>query len=79
MIESCDQAASMRVGSAPRPGVFLIAFEVSPAQRRLLEQRLEAQGARIEQRTEFTSYARDPEGNRIAISHFPERSQPEEA
>ncbi len=60
---------------SPRPGLFLIAFEVSVAQRNAFERRLEAVGARIERRTEFTSYTRDPEGNSVAISHFPERQE----
>jgi catechol 2,3-dioxygenase-like lactoylglutathione lyase family enzyme len=52
-------------------GPFLLAFRVAPAQREALERALEAAGAPIETRTEHTSYARDPEGNRIAVSHYP--------
>jgi glyoxylase I family protein len=78
MIEFSDQPESAQAGST-RPGLFLIAFEVSAARRSLLEQRLEARGAHIERRTEFTSYTRDPEGNQVAISHFPERSEPKGA
>lgn len=55
------------VGSGP----FLLAFRVAPDQRVKLELRLEQLGAPIESRTEYSSYARDPEGNRIAVSHFP--------
>jgi glyoxylase I family protein len=36
------------------------------------EARLESHGASIESRTQYTSYARDPEGNRVAISHHGE-------
>jgi catechol 2,3-dioxygenase-like lactoylglutathione lyase family enzyme len=52
-------------------GPFLLALAVDPADRAAVEERLLAAGAPIEDRTEFTSYARDPEGNRVAISHWP--------
>jgi catechol 2,3-dioxygenase-like lactoylglutathione lyase family enzyme len=52
-------------------GPFLLAFEVPSEQHREIEERLEALGAELEQRTEFSSYTRDPEGNRVAISHYP--------
>ena len=52
-------------------GPFLLAFRVEVAQRSQLERELEAAGAEIESRTEHTSYARDPEGNRVAISSYP--------
>lgn len=52
-------------------GPFLLAFRVKAAQRSQLERELEAAGAEIELRTAHTSYARDPEGNRVAISSYP--------
>jgi catechol 2,3-dioxygenase-like lactoylglutathione lyase family enzyme len=52
-------------------GPFLLAFRVDIAQKDQLERSLEAAGAAIESRTEHTSYARDPEGNRVAISTHP--------
>jgi catechol 2,3-dioxygenase-like lactoylglutathione lyase family enzyme len=56
------------VGSGP----FLFALGVSAAERSRLERALEERGQGIESRTAFTSYARDPDGNRIAFSHYPE-------
>jgi glyoxylase I family protein len=56
------------VGSGP----FLIAFRVSHAERQRLEQALQARGHTIEARSAFSSYSRDPDGNRIAISHHPD-------
>ncbi|HKO91527.1 MAG TPA: VOC family protein [Polyangiaceae bacterium] len=53
-------------------GLFLMAFRVTPPERARLELELEARGQPIEGRTAFTSYARDPDGNRLAISHHPE-------
>lgn len=57
-------------------GPFLLAFRVTKERRRELELLLEQLGSVIESRTEYTSYARDPEGNRVAISHFPFESSP---
>jgi glyoxylase I family protein len=51
-------------------GPFLVAFRAEAEQRRQIERALEAAGAPIESRTEFTSYARDPEGNRVAVSAY---------
>lgn len=67
-----------RTAEAPRriegvgAGPFLIAFRVSVPERRRLEQALAAAGLPLEGRTAFTAYGRDPEGNRIALSHHPE-------
>lgn len=47
-------------------GPFLVAFRVTAEEREGLEGRLS-----VESRTEHSSYFRDPEGNRVAISHYP--------
>lgn len=52
-------------------GLFLVAFAVNVADRDRVEARLVALGGALEERGRFTSYARDPEGNRVAISHYP--------
>jgi glyoxylase I family protein len=41
------------------------------AERPELEARVEALGASVESRSEHSSYLRDPEGNRVALSHYP--------
>jgi catechol 2,3-dioxygenase-like lactoylglutathione lyase family enzyme len=56
-------------------GPFLLAFAVLPEERGEIERALEAAGSPIEARTEHTSYARDPEGNRLAVSHYPRPSR----
>lgn len=71
MIESSaapDRARVEGVGA----GLFLLALRVSISERASLEQGLEALGAPIESRTQFTSYTRDPDGNRVAVSHYPD-------
>lgn len=64
-------AAAEHGAAARQQGPFLLAFAVGPAERPSMERRLEGFGAAIEARTEFTSYARDPENNRVAVSHYP--------
>lgn len=51
-------------------GVFLLAFSVPAAERQAVEARLTSLGAPPETRTEFTTYFRDPEGNRVAVSCY---------
>ncbi len=52
-------------------GPFLLAFSVPASELPNRERVLEALGAAIESRSEFSSYARDPEGNRVAVSTYP--------
>ena len=52
-------------------GWFLVAFAVAADEHGELEERLRARGVAIESRTQWTSYARDPDGNRIAFSAYP--------
>lgn len=53
-------------------GLFLLAFQIRASERADLEDKLTVLGGQIEERTSFTSYCRDPEGNRLAFSHYPE-------
>jgi len=69
MIEPTDEPPRTVVGVGAGP--FLIAVAVLAEERRAFEARLEAAGSVVEFRSEFTSYARDPEGNRIALSAYP--------
>jgi len=52
-------------------GPFLIALAVPAEQRGHFEARLHDAGSVVEARSEFTSYARDPDGNRVALSSYP--------
>ncbi len=54
------------IGSGP----FLLALAVTAEERATLEARLTAGGFPIESRSEFTSYIRDPEQNRVAFSCY---------
>ena len=57
-------------------GPFLLAFRATPKERAEVEARLEAAGTPIEMRSPHSSYFRDPDGNRLAISHHPEAPLP---
>lgn len=52
------------------PGLCLLALRIPEAERAHWEAHLRASGADIEARTASTSYARDPEGNRVAVSFY---------
>ena len=76
MIERTEDCATFSAapavaGQGVERGWFLLAFSVATSERTQLERRIESAGSRIEHRTEHSSYARDPEGNRFAISDFP--------
>jgi catechol 2,3-dioxygenase-like lactoylglutathione lyase family enzyme len=71
MIERTHEPARRVEGVGAGP--FLLALRCTVAERAALEARLAAAGSAIESRTAFSSYARDPEGNRIALSHHPDR------
>ena len=69
MLEASEEAPRAVIGVGAGP--FLIALSVEPARRAAFEERLRSAGCDIESRTEWTSYARDPDGNRIALSSYP--------
>jgi catechol 2,3-dioxygenase-like lactoylglutathione lyase family enzyme len=50
----------------------LVAFAILPGDRARLEARLAAGGVSVEARTAFTLYFRDPDGRRVALSHYPD-------
>jgi catechol 2,3-dioxygenase-like lactoylglutathione lyase family enzyme len=61
---------------AARPGLHLIALGIARGARGEWERRLAAAGHPVEARTAFTLYVRDPEGNRVGLSHWPD-AEPE--
>jgi catechol 2,3-dioxygenase-like lactoylglutathione lyase family enzyme len=54
-----------------RPGLHLVALRIGAGERREWQQRLAQAGVPIYHRTSFTLYVRDPEGNRVGLSHYP--------
>jgi glyoxylase I family protein len=74
MLELADTVAPS--GAAPfatkTPGLHLLALAIAAADRARVVQHLLAADIRIEHETPFTLYIRDPEGNRIGLSHYPD-------
>ncbi|MFL5322509.1 MAG: VOC family protein [Myxococcaceae bacterium] len=56
----------------PRPGLHLLALRISRDDRAAILRRLNEQQIPVEHESRWTVYVRDPEGNRIGLSHHPE-------
>ncbi len=55
-----------------RPGLFLVALRVARADRERIRAELNRRGIPLVHETRWTLYVRDPEGNRVALSHHPD-------
>ena len=55
-----------------RPGLHLVALRIGAGERVGWEDRLRAHDVPVVHRTRWTLYVRDPEGNRIGLSHHPD-------
>jgi len=55
-----------------RPGVFLFALRIRSADRARVRAELARRGVPLVHETRWTLYVRDPEGNRVALSHHPD-------
>ncbi|HVP62578.1 MAG TPA: VOC family protein [Myxococcaceae bacterium] len=55
-----------------RPGLFLVALRIARADRESIRAELEHRGVPLVHETRWTFYVRDPEGNRVALSHHPD-------
>ncbi len=55
-----------------KAGLHLLALRIAPGERSAWEARLEASGVPVVHRTRWTLYVRDPEGNRVGLSHHPD-------
>jgi glyoxylase I family protein len=59
--------------SAPNAGWHLVALTINSDDREAWRKRLSDAGCPVERETDYTMYARDPERNFIALSHWPGR------
>jgi len=57
-----------------RAGLHLLALRIGPGERAAWERRLAEAEVPVEARSRWTLYLRDPEGNRIGLSHHPEEA-----
>lgn len=54
------------------PGLHLFALRIAAGERASWETRLREMGVAVVHRTRWTIYLRDPEGNRVGLTHYPE-------
>jgi len=55
-------------------GWQVVALGIAPSDRKGWEERLAAAGVAVARRSPFSIFFRDPEGNRVALSHWPEEA-----
>lgn len=58
----------------PRPGLHLVALRIPAGERVAWAERLAGHHVPLSHQTRFTLYVRDPEGNRVGLSHWPEEA-----
>lgn len=58
------------------PGWHCVALGIAVEERAAWRERLAAAGFEVERESEFTLYARDPDGNLVALSHHPTPANP---
>jgi glyoxylase I family protein len=69
--EHAPEGAPWRDG---RPGLHLVSLRIPRGERAAWETRLASRGIEVVHRTRWTLYVRDPEGNRVGLSHYPDAS-----
>jgi catechol 2,3-dioxygenase-like lactoylglutathione lyase family enzyme len=55
-------------------GWQVVALAIRPSERVAWKERLSARGVSLERESPWTLFLRDPEGNRVALSHWPEEA-----
>ena len=71
-LEACDGEVVVTPFRDPSPGPHLLALRISREDRAEALRALTAKGIEIVHQTRWSFYFRDPEGNRVALSHHPE-------
>lgn len=57
---------------AEEPGIYVLALGIEARERDAVCKRLLRCDVSIERESAFTIYVRDPDGNRIGLSHYPD-------
>jgi glyoxylase I family protein len=73
-LERADRHPGERGWLDGAAGLHLAAFRIPAGERSRWEERLSAAGVEVVYRTRWTLYVRDPEGNRVGLSHHPDDS-----
>ncbi|QSQ25237.1 VOC family protein [Pyxidicoccus parkwayensis] len=71
-IEAAGQDPEPQPFRHERPGLLLLAFRIPKSARADVVETFARAGVPLEHETRWTVYVRDPEGNRVALSHHPE-------
>lgn len=71
-LEACEDAPGVSPFRHPEPGFHLLALRIRPQDRDGVVQELARRGIEFVHQTRWTVYFRDPEGNRIGLSHHPD-------
>jgi len=74
VLERAGEPPGTEPWRSPRAGLHLVALRIEPGARAAAEARLAAAGVDVVHRTRWTIYVRDPEGNRVGLSHYPEEA-----
>jgi catechol 2,3-dioxygenase-like lactoylglutathione lyase family enzyme len=75
-LERADEPPSPGPWRDGKAGLHLVALQIGADERAAWERRLAARGVEVVHRTRWTLYIRDPEGNRIGLSHWPHEAEP---
>jgi glyoxylase I family protein len=70
-LEGCEGPASHSPYRRSEPGLLLLALRIGPEDRQRAISHFREHGVEIVHQTRWTIYVRDPEGNRIGLSHHP--------
>ena len=73
-LEACDADRPATPFRDPHGGLHLLSLRITVGERPQWEKRLLDRGVEIVHRSRWTLYVRDPEGNRIGLSHYPHES-----
>ena len=68
-IEKAHASSPTRVDEAP--GLHCLALAIAAEDRETWREKLLSAGASVERETSFSLYTRDPDGNLVALSHYP--------
>jgi catechol 2,3-dioxygenase-like lactoylglutathione lyase family enzyme len=71
-LERAEDPPEERPWRDGRPGLHLVALRIRREERGAWEARLTSHGVPIAHRTRWTLYLRDPEGNRVGLTHYPD-------
>lgn len=74
-LERATEPASIGPWREGRAGLHLVALRIDARRRREWEDRLAAHGVEVVHRSAWTLYVRDPEGNRVGLSHHPDAAE----